>query len=183
MPKKTGHEPRQAVSSKLRKAFKCKHGQVHKKQPELLRKAKALLLKNIPETFDRQDSLTATINATAEHLAGESQAFVEKKYGLARSAVSDALNLFFPSTELRRAALKNLLLDGALQSAVIFRQKAEAMTAPQAAITAGILSQRYVELEKAEQNNFKEEIPVALVIQLEATIQKVKQVHGKTIDI
>lgn len=189
-PVKPKHKPpHEQMSVKMRRALRCKPGEVAEKMPHIVKKIKAKLLHHIPERktkagnkADNQNQMQI-VNATAEHLAGESIPWVEEKYKLAHGTVKTALKMFFPSEEQRENALRNLLLDNAITGAMIFKKKAHSLSARDAALTAGIFTQRFSELKKAQANNYQPEIPVTMVIKLEETLARAKEIHGKILDI
>lgn len=188
---KPSKPPASKVAVKMRSQLRCKKGEVALKMATTVKKIKKTLLMNLPEVKDvpigrppfQPKNQMAIVNATAEHLAGETIPWVEEKYKLAHGTVTTALRMFFPSTEQREEALSNLLLDNALTGAMIFKKKAHTLSARDAALTTGIFTQRHIELKKAKQNNYQAEIPVTMVLKLEETLAKAKLIHGKTLDI
>lgn len=170
---------------KMKRAIgKQRAGVVALKQADLVTEIKKYLYKNMPDKFhhNMKHDMKDLIPALAEHLSGEGLHYVEDKYKLGRNAVSSALKMWFPSREGREEALANLMLDNALHAGMVFSKKADELTPRDAALATGIFSQRYQELRKAQNTNFQPEIPVTLVMSLERTIQRAKQIEAKVIE-
>ena len=169
-------------SVSLKKALKVGHGEVAAKQPEVVLMIKKKLLENRPDKISpiMKGSLIAKENAIAEHLAGESQDFVNAKYHV---DVQHALRMYFPNSAQREQVLEDVLLDNALISNVIFQRKASDLSARDAALASGIYTQRFSELKKARKSDHNPEVPVATVILLQQTLERVKQVHGRVIEL
>jgi hypothetical protein len=182
------HVGRGQTSARLKKSLGVKDGEIHTTifDNATVKKVKIKLMGLIPNQFDknRKSNILSTVAATAEHLLGENQSFVEKKYKLGKGEVANALRMFFPSKEDRLNALSNILLDNALIASVKFQEKKKDLTVMQAAIAAGLFTDKFVQLQKAQTSGFKEnEVPVNLILKLEQTLAHAKEVHGKIIDI
>lgn len=181
------HDGAGSTSARLRKALGCERGEVYKHFPAEVKKVKIKLMGLIPKNFaqNRKSNILTVVSATAEHLLGETQSDSEKKYKLEKGEVQNALRLFFPSKEERLNALSNLLLDNAITGAMIFKEKKKDLTVMQAAIAAGLFTDKFIQLQKAKQNNFASDadVNVSLILQLEKTLARTKEIHGKTIDV
>ena len=119
-------------------------------------------------------------NAIAEHLAGETRKYVNEKYHV---NVQEALKMYFPNSAQREQVLEDVLLDNALIANVKFQTKADDLSARDAALASGIFTQRFSEFKKARKNDHNPEVPIQTVILLQQTLERVKEVHGKVIEI
>jgi len=170
------------LSTALRTAFKCKQGEVAKRNPIVVKAIKKKLLMHRPATV--HGNLTTNTQhveqAIAEHLAGETQKFVDEKYNC---NVRRALQMYFPDQPTREQILEDILLDNALISAVQFQDKAEDLNARDAAVAAGIFTQKFSEFKRARQSGHQEQIPINLILQLNNTLENVKKIHGPIIEM
>lgn len=150
--------------------------------PEKVAKVKRKVLREFevkrPEM--RAVPVTKTCQAIAEHLVGDSQAVVEERHGLSNGYINKMLSHNFADRNKLDRILENVLLENAVVSGAIFQEKAHELTAPQAAVAAGIFSQRYAEKKRDKQNADSGTAPVAVLIQLNNTLERVRSIRNAT---
>lgn len=176
------------ISRKMKRKLKMKDGGFAVKNPEALEKARATMYRQMMKSGYVAKSKHSTPTkklalALGEHACGESQRDVEKKYALANGTVNKVLQRIFPSREAMEDCLENLLLSNALLCGDRIMELAPSMTANEASVATGIMTQRYLETRKARANHFSTDVPVAVIIRLEQTMEKIKQVHGRVIEV
>lgn len=116
-------------------------------------------------------------------LTGKSQHSIEKKWGMSRGYIKHALNRTFADREKLESILYDLNIENAVVSHLVFQKKAESMTARDAAIAAGIFTQRFAEIKRLTQTATAPVLDVNLTLKLEETMDKLKRIHGPVIDI
>lgn len=126
------------------------------------------------------------IEALAHHLSGgESIKDAALSYGLQPSELSRYKAEFFRADNLLVQYLEENFYKASIRSLGIFHDKAEAMSAPQAAITAGIFAEKGIQLSKARKTDFIEDaIPLHLMQRMSDVLQKLsKRPEPKVIDV
>lgn len=176
------HTGKGAMSHKMKKAL---GKNATEKQAKVVSDLKKKLIETMPHSFhpNMTHPIQKLIPAMAEHLAGAGLHEVEDKYQLSRNSVSSALKMWFDTRESREEALANILLDNALTSGMIFKEKAHELSARDAALATGIYTERYTGFKKAQLTNFQPDIPINLVMQLDATLAAAKKVQAKVIEL
>lgn len=144
--------------------------------PDKVAKVKRKILREIEvkRPSARAFPIMKTVQAVAEHLVGDSQAVVEERHGLSNGYINKMLSHNFADKAKLDSILENVLLENAVVSSAIFQEKAHEMNAPQAAVAAGIFSQRYAEKKRDKQNADTGNAPVAVLIRLDSTLEKLK---------
>lgn len=129
---------------------------------------RTLLRKTPPKNSEERTEVLAL----AEHLAGESQMYVEDKYALSRGAVARLLRRVFPTQEAQLDFLETCFTANAMLASQIFAEKANDMSAYQAAAAAGIFAKSLINLKQARATNFQERqpVPVNLLVQLKEAL-------------
>lgn len=125
------------------------------------------------------------IEAMADNLAGEALKDSALKYGVTPDALMQFKSRFFKADSSLPQFLEELFFQAAARSVSIFHDKAESMSAPQAAVTAGIFSERGVAMRKARTANYQDvEVPLATLQKMAVVMEKIKEMKkGKIIDV
>lgn len=84
--------------------------------------------------------------------AGMSTASLSAKYGVSDNYVNQALNKLYVSSKTGREILKGVLLENALATGMVARSKVHELNGMQAIVASGIMTQRFIDLDKHTQN-------------------------------
>lgn len=115
------------------------------------------ILSKPPSNLKGKTSLAKRVEAVTDHLAGMTVEDAAWKWGIPlRELMAFKARVTRTDPDMYKF-LENMMVKAAIQSVTIFTEKADNMSAPQAAITAGIFSDKAVQLRKAHQKNFQDE--------------------------
>lgn len=134
------------------------------------------------------DRLTAKIKALADHLCGMTLKDAALAWRLETHQLDNFKKRFFRTDPTLVQFLEELFFDAAVDSMAIFGKKKDEMSATQAAMTAGIFTDKFVNLKKARTADFKpdEVLPLNKLHLLERILsagQNTKALHGRTIEV
>lgn len=159
-----------------------------KLDPGYKKRLAQIRLKIMPLMKDKgnNNGLTDFEEATllSESLLGlDTNRNIERSYGVCQGYVQRALKRSFPDRDKLEQTLIDLNLENAITSHYIFQKKSAELSAKDAAIAAGIFTQKHGELKRLTQATQAPTLTVDLTLKLEETMSKLKQIHGRTIDI
>lgn len=83
-----------------------------------------------------------------EKAGGASEHYLAKKYGVSITYVQDSLKSIFLTSKVGREILKNVILENGIACGMHARTKVEELSGMQAIMATGIMSSKFVELEK-----------------------------------
>lgn len=157
-------------ANKLKAATNLPSGKLA--HPDAIEQIRGLLFKKTePATKEERVELLAL----AEHLAGESQLYVEDKFALSRGCIQRIIRKQFVTQESLLEFVEDCMATNALIANQLFMEKAHEMSAIQAAQAAGIFSSRLVELKKARTANYRPEpIAMGVILQLGEALRQSK---------
>lgn len=162
-------------------SHRMKMAGIERHNPQAIAKGKEIIVKHIVKNGGtmrgEKHGVGKVATALAEHLTGVTQRECEEKYKLSNGYLNLMLKKMFPNTEAMEKCLEEVLLSNAIICGAVLREKAPEMSGKDAAIATGIMSQRFLEVKKARQNNFREDTPsIAILLQLQSTMEKVGQI-------
>jgi hypothetical protein len=173
-----------SLASKLRVGLGLKGGElISDKLPEQLKKVSKQILPYVPKHSPSAPAHLLSREKEAEALArvmlGDSHAKVASKLNIAQGHIYALMARIFPDRRFADEILEDVLLSNAHLASGIFAQKADELSAKDAAVSAGIFSQRYIEKKAEREARDNPVTPVHLVLELSSTL---KRIQGKVID-
>jgi hypothetical protein len=132
--------------------------------------------------------LSSKIKALADHLCGMTLKDAALAWRIDSEQLKHFKERFFRADPSLVQFLEELFFDAAVDSLGIFKEKKDELSAAQAAMTAGIFTDKFVNLKKARTADFKpdEVLPLNQLHLLEKILvagAQVKALHGRTIDV
>jgi hypothetical protein len=134
-----------------------------------------------PDHGARSFSVESSETAIAEWLAGATQAEVEAKYGMSAGYIAKAVQRRFLKTESGRKMLESLVLENAIASSVHFSEKLPELSGVQAAMTAGIFTDKFIALQRLQGNAVGATPNFAELAEVGNTLEYIKRVAGEIV--
>lgn len=151
------------------------------KFPEPHEKLKEVILKRLPADDPRRSSFAS---AVARHMMGDPAAKVERQMGINSSMIHRIMDMVFPDKADMLATLETTLGANALIANAQFMATAHRMEGRDAAMAAGIFTQRFLETKRDREGKDITPIDFKLVVNLQATLADLNQIkQAKAIDV
>lgn len=152
--------------------------------PEQVIKVQKKILQKIDLGVDEPGTKISVVTKArmlAEHMVGDSQKTVETRHGVSNGYIDKLLTRKFGDRAQLNELLEDVLLENALVAGAVFQEKAPEMSGRDAAVAAGIFTQRLLDVKKSKQPE-QGVLPIALLLRLEGTLDRVRQIrHGTVI--
>lgn len=174
-PEREGNKRRTLapLSVKIKSQIGLKDGEkISQKFPK---QVKDLTRRLIPLMPDTKIAKHVMAKAAAKIMTGETHESVAEELKIPLRKIQQIFATSYPERERMDALLETSLLANAHLSNVMFMEKADTLSARDAAVAAGIFSSRFLEVKQHRENKGKPQVNIGVVLQLSGILQRIDE--------